>query len=83
MATLTYSVGTARLAEIDALFPNVDLPSVLETRRATAVQTYAVDGYASIERKGNVDSLVSTTASDDTGRYLFENIAPGTYVLEH
>src|SRR5882724_248977 len=34
------------------------LPSVLETRRSTGAQTFAVDGYASIERKGNIDSLV-------------------------
>jgi hypothetical protein len=30
---------------------------------------------------GNVETLVSTTQSDDFGRYLFENINPGTYVL--
>ena len=29
----------------------------------------------------NVESLVATTLSDDYGRYLFENINPGTYVL--
>jgi hypothetical protein len=46
------------------------LPSVLETRRATAVQTYAVDGYASIERKGNVDSLVLSELAYD--REIFE-----------
>ena len=34
------------------------LPSVLETRRAAGAQTFAVDGYASIERRGNVDSMV-------------------------
>ncbi len=34
------------------------LPSVLETRRSSGVQTFSVDGYASIERKGNIDSLV-------------------------
>jgi hypothetical protein len=34
------------------------LPSVLETRRASGVQTFAVDGYASLERRGNVDSMV-------------------------
>ncbi|MBK9031103.1 MAG: hypothetical protein IPL61_07170 [Myxococcales bacterium] len=46
------------------------LPSVLETRRATAVQTFAVDGYASIERKGNVDSLVLSELAYD--REIFE-----------
>src|SRR5436190_795391 len=46
------------------------LPSVLETRRASGVQTYAVDGYASIERKGNVDSLVLSELAYD--REIFE-----------
>ena len=36
------------------------LPSVLETRRASGVQTFAVDGYASIERRGSLDSLLLT-----------------------
>jgi hypothetical protein len=34
------------------------LPSVLETKRAAGVQTFSVDGYASIERRGNLDSLI-------------------------
>lgn len=46
------------------------LPSVLETKRASGVQTFAVDGYASIERRGNLDSLIlSEFAYDDD---LFE-----------
>src|SRR6188768_3978657 len=42
------------------------LPSVLETRRSTGAQTFAVDGYASIERKGNIDSLVLSELAYDT-----------------
>ena len=34
------------------------LPSVLETKRASGAQTFSMDGYASIERRGNLDSLV-------------------------
>jgi hypothetical protein len=34
------------------------LPSVLETKRQSGAQTFAIDGYASIERQGSVDSLV-------------------------
>lgn len=41
------------------------LPSVLETKRASGVQTFAVDGYAALERKGNVDSLVLTELAHD------------------
>ena len=46
------------------------LPSVLETRRSTGAQTFAVDGYASIERKGNIDSLVLSELAYD--REIFE-----------
>lgn len=46
------------------------LPSVLETKRAAGAQTFAVDGYASIERRGQLDALVlSEFAYDDD---LFE-----------
>lgn len=41
------------------------LPSVLETKRASGVQTFAVDGYAALERKGNIDSLVLTELAYD------------------
>jgi hypothetical protein len=41
------------------------LPSVLETKRASGVQSFAVDGYASIERKGNVDSLMLSELAYD------------------
>jgi hypothetical protein len=46
------------------------LPSVLETKRASGVQTFAVDGYASIERRGNPDSLILTEFAWDDD--LFE-----------
>jgi hypothetical protein len=41
------------------------LPSVLETKRASGAQTFSVDGYASIERKGNLDSLVLSELAYD------------------
>lgn len=41
------------------------LPSVLETKRASGAQTFAVDGYTSIERKGNLDSLVLSELAYD------------------
>ena len=42
------------------------LPSVLETKRASGVQTFSIDGYASLERRGNVDSLVLSELAYDT-----------------
>tara|TARA_R110002096_G_scaffold292224_2_gene486604 strand:+ start:46633 stop:48102 length:1470 start_codon:yes stop_codon:yes gene_type:complete len=41
------------------------LPSVLETKRASGAQTFAVDGYASIERRGHIDSLMLTELAHD------------------
>jgi hypothetical protein len=41
------------------------LPSVLETKRASGAQTFAVDGYTSIERKGNIDSLMLSELAYD------------------
>jgi hypothetical protein len=46
------------------------LPSVLETKRASGAQTFAMDGYASIERRGNLDSLVLSAFAYDED--LFE-----------
>ena len=46
------------------------LPSVLETKRASGAQTFAIDGYASIERKGNIDSLILSELAYD--REVFE-----------
>ena len=46
------------------------LPSVLETKRAAGVQTFAVDGYASIETRGSPDSLLLTEFAWDAE--LFE-----------
>ncbi|MFZ9888386.1 MAG: hypothetical protein ACO3JL_12865, partial [Myxococcota bacterium] len=42
------------------------IPSVLETKRSTGVQTYSIDGYASIETRGSLDGLLpSELAYDD------------------
>jgi hypothetical protein len=46
------------------------LPSVLETKRAGGAQTFSMDGYASIERRGNLDSLVLSEFAYDED--LFE-----------
>jgi hypothetical protein len=41
------------------------LPSVLETRRATGIQTFSVDGYAGLERRGTIDSLMLSELAFD------------------
>lgn len=46
------------------------LPSVLETKRATGSQTFSVDGYAGLARRGAIDSLVLSELAWDVD--LFE-----------
>jgi hypothetical protein len=46
------------------------LPSILETKRQSGIQAFAVDGYASLERHGSLDSLVLSEFAHDP--LLFE-----------
>lgn len=57
LVDLTAALGSPEAHDV-AHFSLDLLPSVLETRRSHGAQTFAVDGYASIERRGTVDSLV-------------------------
>ncbi|HEY4184777.1 MAG TPA: hypothetical protein VGP07_06885 [Polyangia bacterium] len=41
------------------------LPSLLETKRRRSVQRFAIDGYASIERRGSLDALVPSELAHD------------------
>jgi hypothetical protein len=42
------------------------LPSVLETKRASGQQTFSVDGYAGVERRGTLDSLMLSELAYDS-----------------
>jgi hypothetical protein len=59
------------------------LPSVLETKRASGVQTFSVDGYASIERHGNVDSLLLTEFAWDPDLFERKVIDDELYYYGH
>jgi hypothetical protein len=41
------------------------LPSVLETKKASGVQTFSIDGYASVETRGNLDNVLPTELAFD------------------
>jgi hypothetical protein len=69
LVDLLASLGSPEAHDVAAFSLDL-LPSVLETRRATAAQTFSVDGYASLERKGAVDSLVLSELAYD--REIFE-----------
>ncbi|MFK8001747.1 MAG: hypothetical protein AB8H86_19285 [Polyangiales bacterium] len=46
------------------------LPSVLETKKASGQQSFAVDGYSGVDRRGTIDSLVLSELAFDNE--LFE-----------
>lgn len=41
------------------------LPSVLETKKASGAQTFSVDGYSGVARRGSIDSLVLSELAYD------------------
>jgi hypothetical protein len=41
------------------------LPSLLETKRRSAAQRFSIDGYASVERRGNLDALLPGELAHD------------------
>jgi len=58
------AMGSPEAADV-ANFSLDLLPSVLETKRASGAQTFAIDGYSSVERKGHVDSLMLSELAFD------------------
>ena len=59
------------------------LPSVLETKRASGVQSFSVDGYASIERHGNPDSLILSEFAYDPELFEQKVIDDELYYYGH
>ncbi|HEV3032999.1 MAG TPA: hypothetical protein VG319_15245 [Polyangia bacterium] len=65
LAELYQLVSTAGLADV-VDFSLQLLPSLLETKRRPSAQRFSIDGYASVERRGNLDALLpSELAHDD------------------
>ena len=51
------------------------LPSILETKRAASAQRLAIDGYASIERRGNLDTLLPSELAHDDDVFDYKGVA--------
>jgi len=55
------AIGTADIVDFSLQL----LPSLLETKRRRSVQRFAIDGYASIERRGPLDALLPSELAHD------------------
>jgi hypothetical protein len=64
LADLFRVVGTAGAADV-VDFSLQLLPSLLETKRRPAAQRFSIDGYASVERRGNPDALLPAELAHD------------------
>jgi len=64
LADLYRLVGTAGATDV-VDFALQLLPSLLETKRRPAAQRFSIDGYVSVERRGNVDALLPGELAHD------------------
>jgi hypothetical protein len=64
LAELYQLVGASGVADV-VDFSLQLLPSLLETKRRPASQRFSIDGYASIERRGNLDALLPGELAHD------------------
>jgi hypothetical protein len=59
------------------------LPSLLETKRRTAAQRFSIDGYASVERRGNVDALLPGELAHDDDMFLLKSLSDDLLYYGH
>ena len=59
------------------------IPSVLETRRQSGAQVFSIDGYASIERHGSVDSVVLSEFAYDQDIFELKVLDNELYYYGH
>ena len=59
---LANTIGAGQIADFSLQL----LSSLLETKRAAAIQSFAVGGYASVERRGSVDALLPSELAHDS-----------------
>ncbi len=64
LADLYQLVGTAGATDV-VDFSLQLLPSLLETKRRPAAQRFSIDGYVSVERRGNLDALLPGELAHD------------------
>jgi hypothetical protein len=62
---LANTIGAGQIADFSLQL----LPSLLETKRAAAVQRFAVDGYASVERRGGVDAILPSELAHEADTF--------------
>jgi hypothetical protein len=82
LAELHQVVSTSGVSDI-VDFSLQLLPSLLETKRRTAAQRFSIDGYASVERRGNVDQLLPGELAHDDDMFLLKVLSDDLLYYGH
>jgi hypothetical protein len=82
LADLYQLVATAGVADV-VDFSLQLLPSLLETKRRTAAQRFSIDGYASVERRGNIDALLPGELAHDDDIFLLKALSDDLLYYGH
>ncbi len=94
LGLLSFEAGVADLAELHQLVGTTGaadvidfslqlIPSLLETKRRTAAQSFSIDGYASVERRGNIDALLPGELAHDDDLFLLKALSDDLLYYGH
>jgi hypothetical protein len=82
LVDLFHVVGTAGAADV-VDFTLQLLPSLLETKRRPGAQRFSIDGFASVERRGNVDALLPSELAHDDDAFTLKALTDDLLYFGH
>jgi len=82
LVDLFHVVGTAGAADV-VDFSLQLMPSLLETKRRPGAQRFAIDGFASVERRGNVDALLPSELAHDDDVFAIKSLTDDLLYYGH
>ena len=82
LADLLHVVGSVGAADV-VDFSLQLMPSLLETKRRPAAQRFSIDGFASVERRGNVDALLPSELAHDDDVFVLKALSDDLLYYGH
>jgi len=82
LVDLFHVVGTAGAADV-VDFSLQLMPSLLETKRRPGAQRFSIDGFASVERRGNVDALLPSELAHDDETFVLKALSDDLLYYGH
>jgi hypothetical protein len=82
LVDLFHVVGTAGAADVIDFSLQL-MPSLLETKRRPGAQRFSIDGFASVERRGNVDALLPSELAHDDDVFVLKALSDDLLYYGH